>query len=96
MKIEPLVRLVAGKNICGITEQRRFEALLENRFVSRLGNYSSRCQRGIMQARSFPPGKSFENGAGRIELFCFLEADGADDGAAVGHRVDEAVGFQQP
>jgi hypothetical protein len=39
---------------------------------------------GIVQACAFASGKSFENGAGRVELLCFLEADGADDGTAMG------------
>ena len=50
----------------------------------------------IVQACAFTSGKSFENGASRVELFCLLETDGADDGTAMGNRVDQAVGLQQP
>src|SRR5882757_2050135 len=49
-----------------------------------------------MQARAFASGKAFENRARRVELPCFLKTDGRDDGTAVGHRADEAVGLQQP
>ena len=51
---------------------------------------------GVAQARAFASGKSFENGASRVELSCFLKADGADHGAAMGNGVDQAICLQQP
>ena len=51
---------------------------------------------GIVQARAFAPGESFQNGPRRVKLLGFLEADGADHRAAMRNRGDEAVGLQQP
>ncbi len=51
---------------------------------------------GVVQTRAFTSGKSFENGASRVELPCFLKTDGADDRAAMGNRGDQAVCLQQP
>jgi hypothetical protein len=51
---------------------------------------------GVVQTSALTSGESFENSASRVELSCFLQADGADDGTAMGNRADQAICLQQP
>src|SRR6266700_5803245 len=52
--------------------------------------------RGVAQTGAFTAGESFEHGTCRVKLPCFIKTDGADDGTAMGDRIDETVGLQQP